>query len=387
MKFQLNTFLISLLKYKIAAAIKPCPDGEFLSNDGRCHPNIFVPTYEYKNFVDGQTVLGDQKIHVQISMATGEKKAKLLDPFESTASSIVVKDNRQNAITSNGAPHKPIGEMSDNEKFNYYTQQLQNKDGNSQEVGDALIGLEDLTHETDFGEKLFTKSETLNTLVEFLGPKWPSYRRARVAILLGTALQNNPKAQKEAHKFNLTNQLLNSLTGEDDPETISRLIYAISASVRGDSMVLKSFIEARGLNALYQVYQKHFSKGIDNKILTLLSDVNNPNLQPISIQDSSKSAESEKRLDSVQHEPHVLEDVKNWCASIQAEFTKNFKRKPESEASALANLVHVYSIGCDYTTGFINSLESAIDTVGNSEFYEEYVTNLKSLTNWAKKSV
>ncbi|CAJ0864298.1 833_t:CDS:2, partial [Entrophospora sp. SA101] len=166
---------------------------------------------------------------------------------------------------------------SDHILFDEYVSQLEKPTSHPLTILISVLdGLEDLVHELDFGIKL-TKEFGLKYLISLLNFDSDEVKQ-KAAMVIGTALQNNPSAQNNAINLNLVPYLLDKFSKENNLKVSSRLLYALSSLVRGNEYAIQFIKNNQGLETLTNVYTKFDDNEFKAKFAVFISDFIDPNM-------------------------------------------------------------------------------------------------------------
>ncbi|XP_049278986.1 nucleotide exchange factor Sil1 [Anopheles funestus] len=297
---------------------------------GSNESNKFVPTHEWQEIKEGQSI--PEGLHVRINLTSGKKEAKLLDKesdgTDSSSLSMVpgeeVKDH-QVAGTSASDPEtagvmdlEAIKEALKNIPSNEYEEETNEESGRArfksyeqikQELKDANVELKsDSEIMTDlfgrFDEALRKSSATerqeLDALfedLEYLAHQidnalqfidrggvekiiWPSINRTEDSVtrtkalrLLGTVIQNNPKAKVALIERNGGSNLIVALGRASTTDELSAALYAFGSLVRKFPFAQKQLLTPHGYSVLYGVWEKKVELKVKVKVLQLIADV------------------------------------------------------------------------------------------------------------------
>uniref|UniRef100_A0A182NL09 Nucleotide exchange factor SIL1 n=1 Tax=Anopheles dirus TaxID=7168 RepID=A0A182NL09_9DIPT len=288
----------------------------------------FVPTQDWQEIKEGQAI--PEGLHVRINLTTGKKEAKLLDKedggSDDSSLSMVpgeeLKDHKP--VRSDGSPtvagmkldalREALKDIPANEyaeepedestrgRFKSYEQIKQElKDANVELKSDSEI-MADLFDR--FGETLMQSSPTdrqeldalfedlqylahqIDNALQFIDSGgvekiiWPSMNRTDDAStrvqalkLLGTLVQNNPKAKVALIERNGGANLLTALGRATTTEEISAALYAFGGLVRKFPFAQKQLLTPHGYSVLYGVWQKKVELKVKVKVLQLIADV------------------------------------------------------------------------------------------------------------------
>ncbi|CAG8538343.1 4115_t:CDS:10, partial [Scutellospora calospora] len=279
---------------------------------GHCYPKIFIAAEYFQEVLEGQEIPAG--LHVKIDLTTGKKHAKLLDNNNHESSEIIIVD-KDGSVHSDLVQTEPseVDNNQDSQIFIHHEDSLEtnnslpiipsgHKENNRISLSDSLIfedcisnltitlqqlqplndiistldNLEDLVHELDFGIKL-AKGNGLISIVKLLEHDSNEIRK-KAALVIGTAMQNNPLAQDEALKLDLIPYLLDLLSSETDIKVSSRLLYALSSIVRGNQESIQSIKNNQGLSRLAIVYQELENNEFRAKCALFVTDFIDPNM-------------------------------------------------------------------------------------------------------------
>ncbi|KAI0242053.1 hypothetical protein L0F63_003682, partial [Massospora cicadina] len=257
-------------------------------------------------------------LHVQVNFETGEKMAKLLD--ESASAGAVVKvpegpmdlgDDRQTQREAlDPLLHVPLEHLSDRQRATRYMKVISLPISSEADVTEALRGLLEIAGDFEIGSAII-KSKEFSSLFGLLDEPADSDLKILAASVLGAALQNNAEAQMEAHRWDLTNKLLSAVQREDANKSLDRLLFALSASVRGNRLALEAFYRFGGDRIFLEAYKKSQTDSIRRKLLALMVDIADPSLQPEKLEGADEISLL-KELD-----PNLKASISDWCEALQ----------------------------------------------------------------------
>ena len=265
------------------------------SHASDCYPSTFQPTEEFQIVKEDQAL--PPGLHIRMNLATGIKEARLNVPEPDDVHSDLVivekpdyEDSRPEHIDADiddvvessdipirhdqivvGEPSRirqPPFEPGEAATFEHGMSQLRNSSATIDDLNAALIRLQDLCHSGDWGLKLTKDSNITQFLVHiFLDVSQQLSFRSGAALLLATAIQNNPDALAAAlaHFYNdgwpidiWPNQpleaVLLALLHEHSPKFLIRTVFLLS-SLCQDQTQLRKFVIERGLDHLLQVFR------------------------------------------------------------------------------------------------------------------------------------
>ncbi|CAG8498098.1 10239_t:CDS:2, partial [Acaulospora morrowiae] len=384
---------------------------EICDKTGYCYPKVFVATNEFKEVLEGQEIpIG---LHIKIDFETGKKYAKILDHNDPRSSEVVLIDedgsvrqdstehpiksetdesNENNSkvifhykdsvnVINNTLPNIPSKHIShsDHVLFDNCISQLTQSSLPLKEVISALDGLEDLVHELDFGIKL-ARGYGLVSVVALLDHDSSEIRK-KAALVIGTAMQNNPMAQNEALKMNLIPQFLKYLSEEQDTKVQSRLLYALSSVVRGSRQAIQEVNNYQGLSRLATLYQNLENNELRAKCALFITDFIDPNMvkaeQPIEIYEQGQEQQqfSSDTLSSL-----FLNVMSFWCKLFQTTLSDNPAKSTEIDFDTrekilrgISMIKNHYPSQCPAQSNFENWLSEQVELVKNEDYLEDYI--------------
>lgn len=260
------------------------------NNAAECYPSTFQPTEEFQIIKDDQAL--PPGLHVRMNLATGVKEARLNVPEpENTYSDLVIvekpgpdEENENNVVDLNADAsvddlninhpdqsvlskppriRDPTFEPGEAYEFESSMSKLRNPPGEGYDFNPALIALQDLCHSGDWGLKLTKDSNVTRLLVKvFQDVSQHLSVRSGAALLLATAIQNNPDALAAAlsHFYNdewptgPLDAVLLALVHEQSAKLLVRAVFLLS-SLCQDQDQLARFVNAGGIEALLQVFE------------------------------------------------------------------------------------------------------------------------------------
>ena len=265
-------------------------------NRAECCPKIFVPTDKFQVVHDDQDI--PPGLHVRLNLETGLKEAKLYDPNDSTTSNAVevvdsgppddkapasekpyepnfLAGGAQKVLGASGPEpiRPPPPGAPDTSSFAANVAMLKSykpyKPSASSAPGPtlaALAGLEDTAHDIYWGLKLCEDADAVRTLTAFIRHEERNDDvRGAAALLLGTAVQNNPAAleallghqavRSTSSKEALIPTILRGLGSRDSSSQLqARLVYLLSELCQ-DTAELSAFVNAGGVRTVLTAYE------------------------------------------------------------------------------------------------------------------------------------
>lgn len=265
-----------------------------------CYPSIFQPTEEFQVVKDDQSL--PPGLHVRMNLATGVKEARLNVPEpEATYSDLVIidrpesKDESSTEVTEtldspSEEPHVSIhhdqsvlsdppcirtpafepGELSTFQSSMSQLRTMPSSDPNYDPTP-VLVALQDLCHSGEWGLRLTKDSNVTQLLVQsFSDVSQKLAVRSGAALLLATAIQNNPDALAAAisHFYNdewpkgPLDAVLLALLHEQSTKLLIRAVFLLSTLCQDQSQLIK-FVNAEGLMILLRAFQLNQLGDID----------------------------------------------------------------------------------------------------------------------------
>ena len=247
-----------------------------------CYPKTFQPSTSFQPIHDDQDL--PPGLHVRLDLATGKKEAKLnivdesdtellpstldvaiVDEAEvddklsgqSQQAQKVLKASEQDSIRPS-ALNSVDGPIFDQSKTKFTTTSTDKP----AVILSALETLEDLSHDIYWGVQLAQDSDVIIKLFNLLSPNVSDpHVKGAAALVIGTAIQNNPAAFTAALSHFYTDELpsgpmeavLTALLHEQLPQLLTRFVYLLSALCQ-DRTHLWKFVKGDGLATLLTVF-------------------------------------------------------------------------------------------------------------------------------------
>lgn len=234
-----------------------------------CYPSIFQPTEHFQIVHDDQSL--PPGLHVRINLATGLKEARLNVPEpEAPYSDLVIIDEpetrREQAVLEEEQQPRvrpPRYDADEETLFHNSISIVKSPSSSSEALEPALSDLQDLAHSQDWGLTL-TKDRVithfLTKTLQDISAKLAL--RSLCALVLATAIQNNPEALSAALSHFYNDELSTSgpldavilaLLHEQCPLLLTRVVFLLSALCQ-DPEQLEAFVEKDGLGILLKLF-------------------------------------------------------------------------------------------------------------------------------------
>lgn len=251
-----------------------------------CYPRTFQPTTTFQPVHDDQSL--PPGLHIRMNLATGVKEAKLNEPEpdeSSRAAGLAIIDDVRHGppeLQDQSKPQDYIPQRhaqfdpSESSLFASSVHDLKASPSRSSTAIPALSFLEDLAHSSHWGLTLARDSSLVHTLFQLLSSHASESQssleiRSAAALLLATAIQNNPAALTAAlsHFYNdewptgPLEAVVLALAHEQLPSLLTRMVFLLSALCQDETQLWK-FVDDGGLGLLAQVFDAE-NAGSDGK--------------------------------------------------------------------------------------------------------------------------
>ncbi|KAI5846140.1 hypothetical protein BZA05DRAFT_407054 [Tricharina praecox] len=256
---------------------------EQICHGDTCYPRVFVPTHEFAVIKSDQEI--PTGLHIRMNVATGEREAKINVPSEADAEHeaviVVPSAEEEEAIIAElpqGAPREqPLGKQNikppkdsttDSGVFGESVATLLPPAAGAAELTKALEELSEIAHEAYWGAQLTSHTGVVPALLGLLENNSP--HRAMAALVLGSAVSNNPKALSSAAVHPLAHTVLTALEGESEENVMKRLLFLLGQILR-DSSVRADFLSERGVGVVVHVFTRA-GPAVMGRIATVIED-------------------------------------------------------------------------------------------------------------------
>lgn len=260
-----------------------------------CYPRMFQPTTSF------QTVHDDQELpiglHIRLNLETGQKEARLNLPMHDeveVGSELVIIDDKQpsvdcipdnlhhdqsilkQSVADHGPIRPPNPGSGEGSLFAASIASLTSAPPlDPVTLLTTLETLEDLSHDLYWGVSLANYGAAVHRLVDiFNGGNEDPPIRGLAALVLGTALQNNPAALsalmsqydgRVSDALPIDNVLV-AMTLEEQPQVLARLVFLLSAMCQDPAQIAR-FEGQEGLSILLKAYDAdHLGSGTKDKL-------------------------------------------------------------------------------------------------------------------------
>ena len=286
-----HTLLLLLLPFLAHASELPplrfAPRGSEASTERICHgdtcyPRVFVPTSEFAVIRPDQEIPAG--LHIRLNVATGEREGKINVPsdadVENEAMVVIPQDEvkKEELLFSKGAPRErplaqqvikpPKDSTTDAGVFGSSVATLLSPTAVDWEVKQALNELSEISHEAYWGAQLTSYSGVVPALLGLLTNTSP--HRAMAALVLGSAVSNNPNALASAAAYPLAQPVLTALRGEQEEDAVKRMLFLLGKIMR-DSSVRADFLREGGVGVSADVFIRARAP-VKGRIATVVED-------------------------------------------------------------------------------------------------------------------
>ncbi|KAF8473892.1 hypothetical protein BDZ91DRAFT_712779 [Kalaharituber pfeilii] len=349
------------------------PDSDIICHGTTCYPRVFIPTEEF------QIIHPDQEIppglHIRLNIDTGVREGKInvpgegeeyegtpvelpggggqgglvivgkedapapsTDPSSSYKATIKADADSGDRADGFGAVKPPITAPAEEFTFTDSISILLSASSyDTASLNQALDTLENLVHESYWGLKLAIP-ENVNALLGLILKSTIPSVRSSSALVLGSALSNNPKALKAAitplegeEDVKLIETLLVSLKHEKDDSARARIMYALSQSIKS-VQTYEDFVRIKGVDVLRELWNEVGGRGdrgeFWGKVSTFVEDnFLNEDMKTEAEQQQQQQSESQKHHhqpggqqplgDASTTEKSIDSSVKSFCEPLQ----------------------------------------------------------------------
>lgn len=272
-------------------ALDPSPkaDSDLICHTDRaaeCYPRTFQPTTSFQIIQDDQDL--PPGLHIRMNLTSGVKEAKLNvpdeDPVGHAADLVIVDDfpntahelQDQTSPQDAQPPHLPDFESLEDAFFPHFESSegtlfasgvstLKSSSlSDAEAIIPALSDLQDLAHSAHWGLTLTRDSTICHRLLQLLSPSHSTSNlelKSAAALLLGTAIHNNPPALTAAltHFYNdewptgPLEAVILAIAHEQLSSILTRMVFLLSGLCQ-DEAQMRKFLDAGGLDLLAKLF-------------------------------------------------------------------------------------------------------------------------------------
>ncbi|KAH0608140.1 uncharacterized protein H6S33_002192 [Morchella sextelata] len=355
---------------------------DLICHDTNCYSKHFVPTNEFQIIHDDQVVpLG---LHYRLNVETGLKEAKInvaSDSDDDHTGVVVIPNKDEEAAIIDSpkpiprAPISPDGAIkpplpsSAGEALAFSDSLevlLKHSKYSTSEITHALLSLEDLVHEIYWGLQV-SAPKYVSPLLTLVSNSPDPTIRSTAALVIGSALSNNPKALASAtsdSSVKLIRTLLSSLERETDNNVKARILYALNQAIKSP-VTRAEFLTGQGLQTLHQLFKNGDSEFMGKSAIVIEDNFLN--------EDMRSDAEVMKKQGGSTHFNPARDgiDERKFCSLFEDTLLKSTEKgidndvqeKIFSALSALKRKHHGHA-GCKSTDDFLLWLDTQADLGG-----------------------
>jgi nucleotide exchange factor SIL1 len=227
-----------------------------------CYPLYFVPTNEFQIVKPGQRI--PKGLHVSIDFVTKVKKAKLMEGNQShnvpeiNQEAVALKESEDlmaeklNQKSPTIIPHESTARTSltlEEVKTLDVLFQKMNTTA-TEDIDQVLEILSDAVHQIDIGAGLTSVLSRVEFLLYLIHGTEPEIC-AKSALVLGTAVSNNPIAQQNVARVEgVFEKLLKRFANVDNSLCKTRILFLLTSLTRSDRNILNQLLVHDALNFL-----------------------------------------------------------------------------------------------------------------------------------------
>jgi len=242
---------------------------DLICHSGTCYPKVFQPTHEFQVVHDDQEL--PPGLHYRLNLETGLKEAKInVDDGSDAINGVVVLPPDQGAelLSSNDPPEQqvpssddgaikpPLSAPGDRVAISESLEVILDPSSRStSDIAVALLSLEDPAHEIYWGLQI-SAPRYVASLLRLIRSAPDSSIRSSSALVLGSALSNNPRALASATSdphVPLIRSLLSSLETEKDAHARARTLYALNKAAKSP-LTRSEFLIGGGMRILQDLF-------------------------------------------------------------------------------------------------------------------------------------
>ncbi|KAI0416861.1 hypothetical protein F5X98DRAFT_342288 [Xylaria grammica] len=302
-------FIISLLCSPASTsslpAVSPVAETELICHTGNpaeCYPKVFSATGEFQVVHDDQDL--PSGLHVQLDVQTGQKQAKLCDPYEENSAlaglpvdqDVMIVDPEppqydKSRIPAGAPAYESFGMVKapqeKNEEFSQALQTIKKSAHNQRSIKTSVLDgalqlLDDLSHDLYYGLQIAEDVETVQSLFCLMFRKGEGEERSFLeganflaSSVLSAAVGNNPRALDAIEKswdsiakkhcgtgsHSIRHELFHQLAPTSEPSTKQeyeetetvRLYLKVISGLLKSSTIRAEFLENNGMRSFLQI--------------------------------------------------------------------------------------------------------------------------------------
>lgn len=394
--------------------------------------DVFIPTSEWQTLKKDQGI--PRGLHVRLNVQTGEREAKLLEGTEYVNGKIVSaheaivtrsqekikealrqlndenpsQDNDQqvNEIKNKFRKYEELKEEMNKLNLTVQTdtellRQLIDKYNSTQNIEEKITILNDLeyyVHRFDNG-LLLCDMGGFELIVKDLNTTQSKSLQIQAALVLGSAMQSNPKVKVHAIKIDVLQMLLNHIGNAlldmdlDNQDFVSKLLFTSSSLLRHFPLAQSQFIRFGGVELMNKILNSQsYTNKLKIKVVTLANDLI---LEKIDV-DQNRNNNTQIKFDQYEEVKLAEKLIEiNWCSNFENLFDQIKKDEHDTVEkltdSILNMLDHCKSkFKSTFSIKLVslkNSYEmlSKEDDTSDDRYFENISNKLAQIVNTLKK--
>ncbi|PWW75788.1 hypothetical protein C7212DRAFT_324256 [Tuber magnatum] len=360
---------------------------DLICRGGTCYPKVFQPTHEFQVMRDDQEL--PRGLHYRLNLETGLKEAKInVDGGSEAVNGVVVlPDQEAESLPPNDHPEQwvpssddgaikpPLSTPTDGVTFSESLAVILDASSRStSDVTAALLSLEDPAHEIYWGLQI-SAPRYVASLLRLIRSASDASVRSSSALVLGSALSNNPKALASATsdpQVPLIRSLLSSLAIEKDAGAKARILYALNKAIKSP-LIRSEFLIGGGMRTLQGLFAQGNAEFLIKAATFVEDNFLNDDMRAESELKAEAGVMKQDNIPNRYRPDSVLNDERNFYRPFEdALLNQSNQEDLESDEfkskvfSALSALKHKYpgDEACTPSAYFLTWLEGQVDLKG-----------------------
>ncbi|CUS13719.1 unnamed protein product [Tuber aestivum] len=362
---------------------------DLICHSGTCYPRVFQPTHEFQVVRDDQEL--PPGLHYRLNLETGLKEAKINvdDGSEAVNGVIVLPDQGAESLppdghseqrvpsSDDGAIKPPLSSPGDGVTFGESLEVILDTSSRStSDITAALLSLEDSAHEIYWGLQI-SAPRYVASLLRLIGSAPDASIRSNSALVLGSALSNNPKALASATSdphVPLIRSLLSSLAVEKDAGAKARILYALNKAIKSP-LTRSEFLIGGGMRTLQDLFAQGNAEFMVKTATFVEDNFLNDDMRAESELKAEASVKKQDNIPNRYRPDRVLDDERNFYRHFEdALLNRSNQEDLENDEfkskvfSALSALKRKFSgeEACTPSADFLAWLEGQVDLKGKT---------------------
>lgn len=362
---------------------------DLICHSGTCYPKVFQPTHEFQVVHDDQEL--PPGLHYRLNLETGLKEAKINvdDGSEATNGVVVLPDQEAESLSSNDPPKRqapssddgaikpPLSTSGDGVTVSESLEIILDTSSRStSDITAALLSLEDPAHEIYWGLQI-SAPRYVASLLRLIRSAPDASIRSRSALVLGSALSNNPKALASATSdphVPLIRSLLSSLETEKDADAKARILYALNKAIKSP-LTRSEFLIGGGMRTLQGLFAQGNAEFMVKTATFVEDNFLNDDMRAESELKAETGVKKQDNIPNRYRPDRVLNDERNFYQPFEdALLNRSNQKDLENDDfkskifSALSALKRKYpgDEACTPSADFLTWLESQVDLKGKT---------------------